>query len=74
MRDFERSIRLEAQVVLSNKRLRNKDLREWSSAPIAARVGEVVAHLPEAGVYVAIAREHDKRKPGQDQDQGEAQE
>lgn len=57
----ERAIRLEAQGIFQNRKLRNKDIMEWSTGEIAARDDEVTVYLPEAGVWVAIKKELDKR-------------
>lgn len=61
MRDLERAILADAKQVFNNKKLRLKDLMEWSTGKIESRDDEVVAVMPD-GINVAIKKEHDKRK------------
>lgn len=61
MRDLERAILADAKLVFNNKKLRLKDLMEWSTGKIESRDDEVVAVMPD-GINVAIKKEHDKRK------------
>jgi hypothetical protein len=63
MATLERAILAGAKLVFNNPKLRTKDIREWSSGDIAPIDGEVMAHVPDPGVYVCILKEHDKRKP-----------
>ena len=65
MRDVERRIWKEAKVVLSNPKLRLKDIVEWSSSEKAVKghllETEVMIGIPSLGVWAAILRKHDKR-------------
>ena len=63
MRSLESAITTEARIVFNNKKLRIKDLLEWSTCGIAPRATEVVELMPSNKVYVAISVEHDKRAP-----------
>jgi len=59
MRTLETLILNEARELFRNRKLRMKDIREWSTAEITPEPDEVVAKTQTA--YVAILREHDKR-------------
>jgi len=59
---LERAILAGARVVFKNPKLRLKDIQEWQTTEIEAYTGEVVAHVKDPGVYVAIKVEMDKRK------------
>lgn len=59
--EVESAITAEARVVLNNRKLRVKDLNEWSTGELKAGEGEVVIKLPELKVNVCVAKEHDKR-------------
>jgi hypothetical protein len=63
MRSLEAEILAQAREVFNNRKLRQKDILEWSSGHIKPQAEEVVAKLPN-GIRVAVAPEHDKRKPG----------
>jgi hypothetical protein len=63
IRALEAAILSGAKKALNNSRLRQKDIMEWSSGPIEHHDGEVTVHVPDPGVYVAVKKEHDKRKP-----------
>jgi len=54
MRQLETKILQELRIVASNKKLRQKDIMEWSSGGIEAHDGEEIYHLPELNVNVAI--------------------
>ena len=58
---LERAILAGARIVFKNPKLRLKDIREWSSVKIKPQEGEVVARVPDPGVYVAIKLNHDRR-------------
>jgi hypothetical protein len=62
MKSLEAVILVGARVVFKNAKLRQKDIQEWSSGAIAPHEGEVVEHIPDPGVFVAIKAECDKRK------------
>ena len=61
MATLERVILAGARDVFKNPKLRQKDITEWSSANIQPEADEVVAYIPDPGVWVAIKKEHDKR-------------
>lgn len=62
MATLERAILAGMKTVFNNSKLRIKDIREWSSGDIKPQTGEVVAYIPDPGVFVAVLKEHDKRK------------
>lgn len=63
MATLEREIVAEARVIFNNPKLRNKDLREWSTGEIAPDGDdEVVAYCPTLGVFVCIFKRDDRRK------------
>lgn len=59
---LEKAVLTEARDVFMNRKLRMKDIIEWSTAPLKAHDGEVIALLPILGVNVSVAKEFDKRK------------
>ena len=61
MATLERAILAGAKEVFKNSKLKLKDIQEWSSGEITAHEGEVVARVPDPGVFVAIKKENDKR-------------
>lgn len=61
MATLERAILAGARLVFKNNKLRMKDIQEWSSGEIDQHDGEVIAHIPDPGVYVSIKVENDKR-------------
>jgi len=60
---LERKIVDAARRELRNPKLRRKDLMEWSTGEIEPQAGEIVLHLADLGVWVAIPAAADKR-PG----------
>ena len=54
IRQLEAEILHELKIVANNKKLRQKDIMEWSSGNIKAHDGEEVYHLPELKMDVAI--------------------
>lgn len=54
MRTLEAAILKELRVVAKNKKLRQKDIMEWSTSPVKAAEGETLYKLPELSVYVAV--------------------
>jgi hypothetical protein len=64
MATLESAILAGAKVVFNNRKLRKKDIQEWSSGEILPQEGEVVAEVPDPGVWIAIKKEYDKRKTG----------
>jgi hypothetical protein len=59
---LETAVLNEARVVLNNRKLRKKDIIEWSTGDVKAEDGEVVVRCPDIGVNVVVPKEHDKRK------------
>ena len=61
MATLERAVLAGVKVLFANPKLRMADIQEWSSGNIKPHAGEVVAYVPDPGVFVAIKAEHDKR-------------
>jgi hypothetical protein len=62
MATLERAVLYGAQTVLKNPKLRKKDILAWNTGKLEAETGEVVVRVPDPGVWVVVAQEHDKRK------------
>lgn len=62
MATLEREIVFEASRILHNRKLRKKDLREWSTGTVKIAEDEVQIHIPELGVNVVVFKTMDKRK------------
>lgn len=54
MQTLEREILVESKNVTGNKKLRMKDILEWSSGPIKKQPGEKLYFLPELKINIAI--------------------
>jgi len=54
MASLERAILAEAKEVIGNKKLRMKDIMEWSTGKFKAEEGEKLYHLPGIGVDIAV--------------------
>jgi hypothetical protein len=54
MRALEAAILAEAKQVTGNKKLRQKDILEWTTGEISPRDNEQVYRLPVCGVNVAV--------------------
>lgn len=54
MKTLERAILTEAQKVTGNKKLKMKDIMEWSTGNITVGPNEKFHHLPKLGVKIAI--------------------
>jgi hypothetical protein len=50
---FEREMLAELRQVTEDKKLTRNDWLEWSTTPIAAQEGELLAYLPTLRVHVA---------------------
>ena len=61
MATLERAVLAGAKTVLNNPRLKMKDILEWSTGDITPQDGEIVVHVPDPGVFVAVKKENDKR-------------
>ena len=56
MQSLKRAILAEAKEVTGNKKLRMKDIMEWSTGTVKPEEGEIVHHLPSIGVNIAIKK------------------
>jgi len=54
MRELERAIMAELQIVAMNKKLRLKHLMEWSTSKLEAGDGEAYYFLPELKIHCAV--------------------
>ncbi len=54
MQSLEREILVEAKEVTGNKKLRTKDIMEWSTGEIKAQPGEKLYRLPKLAINIAI--------------------
>jgi len=53
-RQIETKILAEAKEVTGNKKLRLKDIMEWSTGEIKAQEGETLYDLPKCDVHIAV--------------------
>lgn len=56
MQTLERAILTEAKTIIDNNKLKMKDIMEWSTGEIKPESGEVVFHLPELKINIAIKK------------------
>ena len=54
IRELESAILAEARIVTGNKKLRMKDIMEWSTGKIVPQPGEKRFFLPKLKVHIAI--------------------
>ena len=54
MKTLETAILIEAKQVTGNKKLRMKDIMEWTTGDIKPHDGERIYRLPDIGVNIAI--------------------
>lgn len=54
MQSLEREVLAEAKEVTGNKKLRMKDIMEWSTGEIKAQPGEKIYSLPKLSVNIAV--------------------
>lgn len=54
MKQLEAAVLAEAKKVTGNKKLRMKDIMEWSTGEVKAEQGEKLYRLPELGVNIAV--------------------
>ena len=54
MQSLEREILREAKEVTGNKKLRMKDIMEWSTGEVKPQEGEKLFHLPKLAINIAI--------------------
>jgi hypothetical protein len=59
MRTLEAAILKELRVVANSKKLRQKDIMEWSTGPVKAQEGETLYYLPELKINVSVKAPHD---------------
>lgn len=62
-RQLESAIAAETREIFCNRKIRLKDIMEWSTGVIDQQEGEVVEYMPRHKVLVAIKQELDKRMP-----------
>ena len=63
MRTLEKAIIEELKEVTGNKKLRLKDMMEWSTGEIKPHEGEKVYRCPNIGVNVAIKEPRQEEAP-----------
>lgn len=56
MQSLEKAILAEAKTVVGNKKLKMKDIMEWSTGEVKPEPGEQVFRLPDIGVNIAIKK------------------
>lgn len=61
MRTLETAILAEAREVLCNRKLRLKDIMEWTSGCAAPQEAEISVQLPKLQIGIAVKETHDKR-------------
>ena len=54
IRQLESAILIEAKLVTNNKKLKMKDIMEWSTGEIKPEPGEKLYRLPGLGVNIAV--------------------
>jgi hypothetical protein len=54
MKSLEAAILAELRVVANNKKLRQKDIMEWSTGTVKAEEGETLYFLPMLKVHVSV--------------------
>lgn len=54
MRQLEAKILAEAKIVTGNKKLRQKDIMEWSTGTIQPQEGETLYYLPSLQVNITV--------------------
>ena len=62
LRSLERAVVFEARIILKNRRVRLKDLLEWSSGKPTVGEGEVSIDIPKYGVTAVFPKACDKRE------------
>lgn len=61
MRQLEAQILAEAKIVTGNKKLRQKDIAEWSTGTINPRYDETVFVLPKLQISIAVVNAPSKQ-------------
>ena len=54
IKQLEAAVLAEAKIVTGNKKLRMKDIMEWSTGEVTPQEGEKLHRLPELGVNIAV--------------------
>lgn len=54
MQSLEREVLAEAKEVTGNKKLRMKDIMEWSTGEVKAQSGEKLYRLPKLAINIAV--------------------
>lgn len=54
MKQLESAILAEARTITNNKKLKMKDIMEWSTGDIVPHPGEKLYRLPEMNVNIAV--------------------
>ena len=62
MQSLEKAILAEAKEVTGNKKLRMKDIMEWSTADIEAQDGEKLYNLPGLSVNIVVKETKDGKQ------------
>ena len=60
IRKLESAILVEARIVTNNKKLRQKDIIEWSTGEIKPEQGETLHYLPTLKINIAVK---DRKEP-----------
>lgn len=58
---LEQAVFDELRLVAGDRKLRWKDVMEWSSGPIEAQEGEKLYHLPKLGINCAVKVKDQRR-------------
>lgn len=61
LRSLHAAILVEARTVATRSKLRQKDIREWSTGELTARDGEAIHFLPKLRVYVSVLNKEPKK-------------
>ena len=54
IQSFKRAILAEAKIVTGNKKLRMKDIMEWSTGKVKQKSREKLYFLPKFRIYIAV--------------------
>ena len=57
MQSLSREVLAEAKEVTGNKKLRMKDIMEWSTGEVKAQPGEKLYRLPKLAINIAVKEE-----------------
>lgn len=62
LNEFESSIWRECQSILENRKMRKKDLLEWSTGDVTPGDDEIVIRIEGLGVNAVVSASMDRRK------------